>query len=910
MSALPPPIEVFLSYADPDETLCIELEKHLSQLYGNGLLTVWQKRQIVGGQDLKSVLDQHLSTASIILLLISSDFLASNDCVSVQMKRALERNAQNEAHVIPIILRPCDWQAAPFAHLHILPHDGRAVTEWANQDAAFRDVARGVRAALGPLRAISPQSQLVSVVTGTPPAIASRRALLPRVTSIEQQNREHLIRRVRSFWIKGVFEKSLYGAALMMLGLQESPEAVINPWHLVVQESEHVGTPLSADTPITEVYDSSGGELLILGEPGSGKTTLLLELAHDLLDRTEQEPTHPIPVVFNLSSWMQKRQPLADWLIEELVTKYQVPRKVGSDWVNADQILPLLDGLDEVDAPPRAACMQAISAYHQAHHLVPLVVCCRVDEYMSQGNRLALSYAVTIQRLSIEQVNAYLTRIGERVASLRIALQHDPALQELATTPLMLTILILAYQGSSLEEFRRDVSTEGRLPQILETYVLRMFERRSAKLRYSPQQTIHWLCVLAQQMKQQSETVFYIERMQPNWLMRKWQRQWYYGLTVGPVCGLFVGLGILGTPLLPFPFIVLIAAFTLGLLFGWASEPETARKGTKAITCTWMCLRQSLAIVLENAVMMGGFAGFLAGISSLPYEYLVDFSHEPFGIRIAFALNSSLYNALYLGLIFGLAVRLERRIKPLEALSWSWAAIQGNVAKWLLIGIGTGLLLGLIGALPFMISRQGIWLEAFLQRGWFAGFYLVVLMLVNGVVGGLSKRVLDSQHIVTPNQGIWRSARYGVIMALITGGIAAVFSGANEFITYFWFPSQPTVTDFSIVSAMSHLLGFYPKTSQEFWALDAVFFGLRDGTILGLAAGLYCGGAAYVQHFVLRFLLWRTRSVPFNYPRFLDYAASRILLRKVGGGYIFIHRLLLEYFASLEENRTPSESGV
>ena len=249
----------------------------------------------------------------------------------------------------------------------------------------------------------------------------------------------------------------------MALGLQEQPDAVANPWRLIIQESEHASTPLPAGTRITEVYDEANGELLILGEPGAGKTTLLLELARDLLNRAEQEQTHPIPVVFNLSSWTRKRQPLATWLIEELETKYQVPRKVGSDWINTDQILPLLDGLDEVDATSRTACMQAINEYHQTHSLVPLVVCCRVNEYMSQANRLALYRAVTIQPLTTEQINEYFARIGEQIASLRIAFQNDPVLQELATTPLMLTILILAYQDSSLEEikgrcFRRSTS--------------------------------------------------------------------------------------------------------------------------------------------------------------------------------------------------------------------------------------------------------------------------------------------------------------------------------------------------------------------------------------------------------------------------------------------------------------------
>jgi len=76
-------------------------------------------------------------------------------------------------------------------------------------------------------------------------------------------------------------------------------------------------------------------------------------------------------------------------------------------------------------------------------------------------------------------------------------------------------------------------------------------------------------------------------------------------------------------------------------------------------------------------------------------------------------------------------------------------------------------------------------------------------------------------------------------------------------------------------------------------------FGLIFGLVFGLFGGLIGGGDAFIQHFVLRFLLWRAGYLPWNYPHFLDYATDRILLRKVGGGYIFIHRLLLEYFASL-----------
>lgn len=76
--------------------------------------------------------------------------------------------------------------------------------------------------------------------------------------------------------------------------------------------------------------------------------------------------------------------------------------------------------------------------------------------------------------------------------------------------------------------------------------------------------------------------------------------------------------------------------------------------------------------------------------------------------------------------------------------------------------------------------------------------------------------------------------------------------------------------------------------------------GLVLGLVLGLGFGLTSGLGVFEQHFALRFRLWRVGAMPWRYVRFLDYAAECILLRKVGGGYIFVHRLLLDYFASLE----------
>src|SRR5258707_8645015 len=117
------PVEVFYSYAHEDASLRDTLEKHLSLLHRQGLIFQWHDRQIAAGTDWAQALDIHLERASVILLLISADFLASDYCYGIEVKRALERHQANEARVIPILLRPTDWSGAPFAHLQALPTD-------------------------------------------------------------------------------------------------------------------------------------------------------------------------------------------------------------------------------------------------------------------------------------------------------------------------------------------------------------------------------------------------------------------------------------------------------------------------------------------------------------------------------------------------------------------------------------------------------------------------------------------------------------------------------------------------------------------------------------------------------------------------------------------------------------------
>ena len=138
-------IEVFYAYAPEDLTWVQELEKHLSLLQRQGIISTWHPRLIAAGEDWQHVTDAHFHKASIILLLISPDFLASNYCYGKEMKEALKREREKGVCVIPILLRPVDWQYAPFAHLRPLPSDASFLTEWPNLDRAFAEITTGIR---------------------------------------------------------------------------------------------------------------------------------------------------------------------------------------------------------------------------------------------------------------------------------------------------------------------------------------------------------------------------------------------------------------------------------------------------------------------------------------------------------------------------------------------------------------------------------------------------------------------------------------------------------------------------------------------------------------------------------------------------------------------------------------------
>ena len=139
------PIKIFYSYSHHDEELRDKLANQLSSLRRDGKISDWHDRRIGAGAEWKEVINENLELAHLILLLISPDFIASNYIYDIEMKRAMERHDQGLTRVIPIILRPCDWNNTPFGKLQALPKDANPVTLWPNQDLAFLDVVEGIK---------------------------------------------------------------------------------------------------------------------------------------------------------------------------------------------------------------------------------------------------------------------------------------------------------------------------------------------------------------------------------------------------------------------------------------------------------------------------------------------------------------------------------------------------------------------------------------------------------------------------------------------------------------------------------------------------------------------------------------------------------------------------------------------
>lgn len=135
---------IFISYAHADEDLKKELDKYLKVLKRSSKIQSWNDRDLVAGQEWDAEIMAALARANVILLLISIDFNASDFIWDKELASAMKRHEEGTAHVVPVILRKCDWSKMPYAKLQALPRNAKPVTEYPNRDEAFTEIAMGI----------------------------------------------------------------------------------------------------------------------------------------------------------------------------------------------------------------------------------------------------------------------------------------------------------------------------------------------------------------------------------------------------------------------------------------------------------------------------------------------------------------------------------------------------------------------------------------------------------------------------------------------------------------------------------------------------------------------------------------------------------------------------------------------
>jgi hypothetical protein len=206
-------------------------------------------------------------------------------------------------------------------------------------------------------------------------------------------------------------------------------------------------------------------------------------------------------------------------------------------------------------------------------------------------------------------------------------------------------------------------------------------------------------------------------------------------------------------------------------------------------------------------------------------------------------------------------------VEPDEQVSWSWAKFRRSapmqVPVWLAVNAVGGALLGWLLSGP---DRALLGLVFGIPTGIGVGL----------LVAGTRRRITDQRN--RPNQGFRTSLRNGMRLGVLGVPLALLVGWLSAWLLP---PDSPLLL---------------PRD----WASAARF------AILGFGGGfLYFGGGAALWHYALRLGLWLEGRLPLRLAAFLDQGVRLILLQRVGGGWVFIHRLLQEHLAAGTTPRGP-----
>jgi hypothetical protein len=680
-----------------------------------------------------------------------------------------------------------------------------------------------------------------------------------------------LLDKVERFWIKDELERSLPASGLLMRDREERPGDVAQPWQMPGWAASGAARLLPPRTPV-DLFVGCGRRLLILGEGGCGKTIDLLQLARGLAALARDDASQPVPVVLKLGPWGRGSRRLDDWMASEIHKRHKLDPALVQGWIESDSLLPLLDGLDEVEPSCRDACAQAIDEFLAAHTKCGMAVTCRGDVNDELGQRLDLRAAYALRPLSDAALDRLAAAAG--AATLRAALR-EPGWRELARTPLFLLMMerVLSAGGAT------DLGTlaarpagsglpdlDGDRRRVLAAYVQQMLEGRLSErpLTFPPARTRRGLAWLAGQMSRRHMALFQLDELQPSWLGGP-ARMWTYAIASRALGGALLMLPV--ALLRPAPFLLLVG-LAVGAAAGLLDGQRLRAPAAPAGTVRPLSQRPAARALAVGGAAMACFLLFgalsLALVGGLRWR-----------LDLADGLRYGLFFGVLLGLVFGLRRgRGERGDTEIAAgLSrsrWSWSkSLRGAAWPPLLVALW---------CLIEWLRRALTGYSRFAGMGGlqFCLLLAVVASALGGLVGGLLGDVEEDPAGTRRRRPGLRPA----FAATARAGWHALLGAA------------------AVLWAVLLALASFSRFGAEEWRAPA-FAALT----LGLWTALALRGLDLVQHLSLRLLLAAAGVFPLRWVRFLDQAVACNLMHRAGAGYQFIHPWLA---AELAEPALPA----
>jgi predicted NACHT family NTPase len=396
--------------------------------------------------------------------------------------------------------------------------------------------------------------------------ISARRQLQKRSQLLKQIKRE-----VKQFRLQ-----SLHRAVLTKLAQETPPLRMRRIWDIEAKVGKQPSVRLPRESGVIPIFDRLGGKLLILGATGAGKTTTLMGLTKVLVSRALKDEGEPIPVVLDLRTWTPYNPAIANWIVEQIEGKYNINSDISAYWIDQLQILPLLDGLEEVQSDYRELCIQQINQFlYGDFSPLHLVVCSTVEGYYSCQSKLQLNGAILLRPLTPAQIRDYLLQASSR--ELWNGIEDDENLMKLAQKPLFLTMMALAYEEILLASWKRLPSIEEQTRYLFNAFIRRQITQNREGLHqtdsYNLEQIRQGLEWIAQRLEAENITEFSVDEIPVNWLKEAEEERtyrWGTKLVKGFIWwGVIVGI-VLGLITQSIAFVL----FSMGIGFIWAFISE------------------------------------------------------------------------------------------------------------------------------------------------------------------------------------------------------------------------------------------------------------------------------------------------------------------------------------------------